>query len=140
MTALIPQIAVGIVLDQYGAGCADHLQKRLPRLQRHGGASRVLKIRSDHQELGALLAECAFELLQVDAVGPHANANHLRAGGEEQILHARIHRILDGNLISRPRQDALQQIQPLLASAGDDQIVARTHGAQPACLGHQVLS
>src|SRR5262249_15994805 len=115
--AAIAKIAVRIVLDQDGAGSARHFQNSAAGPLRQRPAGWILEVRSNHQELGAIPVEDAFKGSQINAIGGDADSDHLRARFDKKIFNSRINRVFDGNLVTRPDQRALQQVERLLNAA-----------------------
>ena len=78
------------------------------------------------------------ERVHVDAVIAHGNADHPRAAAQKHVAQSRINRVFEQHRFAVRSQHALDQIEGLLAAAGDQDIVIRARDAPLARLFQQI--
>ncbi len=86
------------------------------------------------------LFENAPQRLDVDSVGPKGRADHTRAASQKRIAQAGINRIFEHHGFAMRRKHPLDQVERLLASAGDQNFVIRPSFAAPPGFLEQVAA
>ena len=76
----------------------------------------------------------------IHSFGAHRHAAKLRAHSGQEVLEAGVDRVLDRYGVAGPKQHAADQIERLLATIGDDQVVAGTGHILPPRLLHEVAA
>jgi len=98
------------------------------RIERHGSAGGIVKIRSEDDELDAIGGERGFESFEIDAerlagfgVGAHRNAQAAGAHAMENGRSAGIGGIFEDDGIAGADEGLGDEIQSLLASGSDEE-------------------
>src|SRR5579884_517739 len=132
----IAQIAVQVVLHDDRAGFSCHLQYHLPCGLGHRGSRRVLKVGRKHDHPRTLFFHGSGELIHFVLTQRHAG--HAGATAREYIAQPWIYGIFQQDRFPARREHALQQIESLLAAAGDQNVVVRARDAPLPRLVQQI--
>ncbi len=87
-----------------------------------------------------LALDGAFQRFQIDALRADRNANQARAGSLENLLHPRIDGLFEQHRLAIADERALEQMDGLLAAAGDENVVGVARQAFGASQIEQVAA
>jgi len=124
------QPTIGIIFEDGDTRLLCQRDDALPALDAHGGARRVVKGRDQVHELEALLAQGALHGLRAGALCVHGHRDVPGTVGVERLHRTQERGTLDQDGISWIDQQARDEIQRLLRSADDHDVLAG--GRDPA--------
>jgi len=118
---------VDVVFDDGNLVAGGEFQKAATGIEGHGGASRILKIGSEDEQLDAIGGERGFEGIQIKAeglawfwVGAHGNAETACAHAMENGRGAGVSGIFHDNGVAGAHKGFGDEIKSLLTSGGDE--------------------
>ena len=114
--AAIPERAVDVVFDEHRAG---NPQQRFAAVERKRDAGGILEARRNHGDLGVK----ASQRIDIDSIFLNFDAGESGRGLREEIAQAGVNGIFERDRIAGADENVSQEIERLLATVGDQQIV-----------------
>lgn len=121
--AFVAEFAVGIVFDEDRPGLTDSAENREARREGESEASRILEIGGQDDGAGAFAFHDPLEIFDVEALETNGDTEEASAGLGNRGVETGVDRIFDDDGIAGTDEDAMDEVESLLAAAGDDDVV-----------------